>query len=381
MFQCLVLIVAYTVVSMGTGFAVNTTSRQAIVYDMTTDTLLYEKNADERVPTSSMSKAITLYVVFEDLENGRIDLDDKVLISEKAYKMGGSRMFLEPNSKVRVEDLIRGVAVQSGNDAAVALAELISFDEDTFAQRLNLTAAKLGMTNSHFINASGWPASNHYSTVRDLAVLAVAIKRDFPDYYHYFGERSFRHNRITQYNRNPLLKFFNGSDGLKTGHTEAAGYGLIGTASLRERDIVVVVNGAETKKERRLESLRLMEWAYTNFKISTVAFGGDPLTHSEVWYGDADKVYLAPPEDIQLSTSVRRAPRLEAKAVVHEPLLAPISKGEQLGELIISIDGHELRRVPLVAVGDVAPANAFDRAMFTAYRLFANLFNASSETQ
>lgn len=226
-----------------------TIATQAIIVDASTGTILLDKGANDRMPTSSMSKTMTIYMVFDALKEGRLKLDDEFLVSEKAWRMEGSEMFIKVGDKVKIEDLIRGVVVQSGNDAAVALAEGLAGSEEAFAEAMNARAKDLGMTGSHFVNASGWPHPDHYSTPRDLALLAYRIIHDFPEYYHYFSEKEFTYNNIRQQNRDPLLGKLPGADGLKTGHTEVAGYGLIGSAKRGDRRLILVVNGLKSQQD------------------------------------------------------------------------------------------------------------------------------------
>ena len=246
--------------------AQQTSAKQAIIVDYKTGNVLFEKNADQKMPTSSMSKVMSMYVIFDALKKGNLSLDDEFVVSEKAWKKGGSKMFIEVGKKVKVEDLIRGVIIQSGNDATIALAEGLAGSEEMFANALNRKAKELGMDNSSFMNASGWPDENHYSTARDLAKLAKAMIEEFPEYYEFYSETEFTFNDIKQANRNPLLGAGIGADGLKTGHTDDGGYGLIGTGVNDDgRRVIMVLNGMESKKERREESIRLLQWGLNGF--------------------------------------------------------------------------------------------------------------------
>src|SRR5690606_24953816 len=246
--------------------ALETPAREAILIDVDTRTVLFEKNSQARMPTSSMSKVLTAYLVFEAIKDGRIKLDDTLPVSEKAWRMQGSKMFVPIGEQVKVEDLLRGVIVQSGNDATVVLAEGISGTEEAFADLMNITAKKIGMNNSHFMNASGWPDPNHYSTAYDLALLAYHMITEHSDYYHYYSEKEFTFNKIKQGNRNPLLYRNIGADGIKTGHTEEAGYGLMASAVQGGRRLILVVNGLESMQQRADESARLLSWGFQNFK-------------------------------------------------------------------------------------------------------------------
>jgi D-alanyl-D-alanine carboxypeptidase (penicillin-binding protein 5/6) len=244
-----------------------TTAKQAIIVDATTGDVLFNKDSDVKMPTTSMSKVMTMYLVFDALKKKKLELDNAAIISPTARKQEGSRMFVNEGETVKVEDLVRGVIIQSGNDAAVALAEAVAGSESTFAGLMNAKAKELGMTNSNFVNATGLPDPNHYSTAKDLATLAQALIRDFPEYYHYYSETEFTYNKIKQGNRNPLLYRNMGVDGMKTGHTEDAGYGLIASALRDGRRVISVANGLKTMQERADESAKMIEWAYREYGV------------------------------------------------------------------------------------------------------------------
>ncbi len=238
-----------------------TEAKQAIIIDYDTNTVLYEKNADEKMPTSSMSKVLTTIVVYDAIRDGKLKMDQDLPVSERAWKMGGSRMFLDINTTAKVEDLIKGVVIQSGNDACVVLAEGVAGTEENFSDLLNRKAADIGMKNSHFMNSNGWPDPNHYSTARDLALMGMYLIKNYPEDYKYYSEIDFTYNNIKQGNRNPLLYKSIGADGIKTGHTEDGGYGLIGSAVANGRRIVMVINGTSSMQARADESEKLMKWA------------------------------------------------------------------------------------------------------------------------
>lgn len=335
--------------------AQKTSAKQAYIMDFETGLPLFAKNENEKMPTSSMSKAMTLYMVFDALKKGRISLDDKFEISEKAWRKGGSKMFVEVGKKAVIEDLIRGVTVQSGNDATIVLAEGLAGDEAMFAQSMTLKAAELGMENSNFINASGWPDPDHYSTAKDLAMLGRHIVADFPDYYPYFSETEFTYSNITQKNRNPLLYRNIGADGIKTGHTEDGGYGLIGSGEFEGRRIVMVVNGMESEKERAQESARLMAWALKGFKNAALFREGETVEYAPVIMGKEDQVPLVTGSDVIVTYPVTVRNDLSVKAVFDGPLVAPVEKGDQIGMLYIDIPRVKVVEVPLYAGEDVAP--------------------------
>ncbi len=344
---------------------IDTPGKQVILVDATSGTTLFEKNADERMPTSSMSKVMTLYMVFDALKNGRLGLSDELLVSEKAWRMQGSKMFIEVGKKIKVEDLVRGVVVQSGNDATVALAEGLGGSEDVFSAEMNVRAKELGLTSSNFINSTGWPDPNHYSTARDLALLAGRLISDHPGYYHYFAEKEFVFNKIRQPNRNPLLsKGVVGADGIKTGHTEAAGYGLIGSAERNGRRLVLVVNGLSSEKERETESARLLEWGFTAFENVSLYKAGDKVEEASVHMGTAPRVFLTVEENISMTMARVDRSGLQVKAVYETPVEAPVKKGQELGKLVVAPPGAMAREYKIVAGNDVPRLGLFGRMKY-----------------
>ncbi len=347
----------------------NTTpAREAIVVDYDTGTVLFEKNADQRMPTSSMSKTLTTYVIFEALRDGKLTLDQTLPVSEKAWRMQGSKMFVALGSQVSVQDLIRGVIIQSGNDATVVLAEGLAGDESRFAGMMNEKAAQMGMKNSHFVNASGWPDPNHYSTARDLAILGSHIVRDFPEYYKWYSETEFKYNNIRQYNRNPLLRHGIGADGIKTGHAEEAGYGLIGSGVRDGRRVVLVVNGLPDMKARENESVRLLEWALSAFENRPLFKEGEGVIDGPVMLGVRDSVPLVCAENVTVTAPKNATSALKAEAVYDSPLRAPIKKGDRVGVLRVQTPLLGAQEWALVA-GDDVPASGFFRATWQKMRL------------
>ena len=341
---------------------VDTIAKQAILIDTTTDTVLMEKDADIRMPTSSMSKMMTAYLVYDALRDGRITLDTRFPVSEKAWRMTGSKMFVKVNDSVRVEDLLRGLLIQSGNDAAVVLAEGLAGSENAFADRMNEMAKKLGMMNSHFVTASGWPDPEHYSTARDLATLAERMIKDFPQYYRYDGEREFTWNGIKQGNRNPLLYRDMGVDGIKTGHTDAGAYGLTASGVRDNRRLVLVVNGLPNMQSRADEGARLLEWGWNQFRLYPLFKAGATVDEATVWLGDQDKVPVTVAQDLAMTMQPADFDKVTVTARFQEPIEAPIAKGQALGELQITPPDGPARKVPLVAAQDVPSASIF-RAM------------------
>lgn len=354
--------VLFSVSTVSYAAVEDTKAREAVLVDLNTNTVLLDKDSGQRMPTSSMSKVMTLYVVFDALKQGTIKLDDLFTVSERAWKMGGSRMFLEIGSKVKVEDLIQGVAIQSGNDATVVLAEGVAGDEQAFVDRMNMMAKTMGMENSHFMNASGWPDPDHYSTPKDLSILAERVMEDFPDYFHYFSEKEFTYNGIYQPNRLPLLGKLRGADGLKTGHAEEAGYGLIGTAQRDGRRLVLVINGLRSSEERSVESIRLLEWGFHNFKNVTVLKSGDKVAAAKVWLGNKTEVPLVAAEDVVFSVPVFKTKDVTMKLSYTEPVRAPVKKGDAIATLTVNVPDQDPKEITLVAGDDVNPKNIFGKA-------------------
>ena len=348
---------------------VETSADQAILVDMETGSVLLEKEADSPMPTSSMSKIMTVYMLFEALEDGRLSLDEMLPVSEYAWRKGGSKMFVEVGTEVRVEDLIRGIVVQSGNDASIVIAEALGGTEEGFAQAMTERARQLGMRNTNFANSTGWPDPNHFSTARDLAILSQRLIEDFPQYYHYFAETEFTFSEIRQGNRNPLLYRNMGADGLKTGHTEDAGYGLAASAVQDERRLVLVVNGLASVNARADESARLMSWGFREFDNVALFDGGETVETAEVWLGQTETVPLVLADD--LIVTLRRSLRsdLSVVAQVEEPVRAPIAAGDRLGKLIVTAPGSPSMELPLLAGADVAEKGFFARAAANAGQL------------
>lgn len=341
-----------------------TAAKQAVLIDAVTGAVLLDKQADAKMPTSSMSKMMTLYVAFDALKQGKTKLDDMVPVSQRAWKMEGSRMFLDVNSQVKIEDLIRGVAVQSGNDASVALAEAVSGAESSFAARMNEAAIKLGMANSHFMNATGLPDPQHYSTPHDLAKLALALLRDFPEYYHYFAEHEFTYNNIKQGNRNPLLYRNMSVDGLKTGHAEEAGFGLTASAIRDGRRLVLVVNGLANMQERADEPARLIEWGYHDFNNYTLARADQKLATVKTWLGTEPDVPLMVAQDVVVTLPVTARAGMQVAVEYAEPVAAPVARGQTIGKVVVTVPGASPVEIPLLAGADV-PKQGFFAALLT----------------
>ncbi len=337
----------------------STIAKQAILLDYDTGAVLFEENADEQMPTSSMSKVMSMYQIFEALDDSRLTLDGTLRVSEKAWRKGGSKMFVEVGKQVKVEDLIRGVLIQSGNDATIVLAEGLAGDEDTFAEMITAKAKALGMNNSHFANASGWPDPDHYSTARDLSTLSRAIIHDFPDYYHYFGEKEFTYNNIKQRNRNPLLYRDIGADGIKTGHTEVGGYGLMGSGTRDGRRVIVVVNGLPDEKARAQEGARLLEWGLKGFENVSLFKAGETVENIPVIMGKADSVPLTIADDLTVTLPLSVKNDLKVDIVYTGPLEAPITKGDTVAHLHVDVPRLAAIDIPLQAAQDIPRLGMF----------------------
>src|SRR5690625_1670582 len=340
---------------------IDTEAREAFLLDAVTGTVLLDKNGDRAMPPASMRKIMTVSAVSARIRQGRLSLDDTLTVSERAWRMGGSKMFVELGSEIRVEDLLRGVIIQSGNDACIVLAEGLSGSEEAFARELNTLAEEIGLRDSQFRNATGWPAEGHLMSARDLAHLAARMIDEFPDLYHYYSETEFTWHDITQGNRNPLLYRNIGADGLKTGHTQEAGYGLTASAVQDGRRLILVVTGLESQRQRAEEAERLMRWGFREFDNFELFEAGSVIDEAEVWLGSQAQVPLVAEKDVLVT--LRHADRAEVKAtIVYDgPIAAPITAGQQVATLRISAPGIAAHEVPLVAGADVAEAGHFRR--------------------
>ncbi|MBO0334947.1 D-alanyl-D-alanine carboxypeptidase [Sneathiella sp. CAU 1612] len=333
--------------------SIETPAREAFVYDMNTGTVLLEKNADELMSPASMSKLMTVTMVFERLKEGSLKMDDTLPVSEKAWKKGGSKMFVEVDTRVAVGDLLRGIIVQSGNDACIVVAEGLGGSEEGFADAMTTRARELGLEKSTFRNATGWPDPDHKMTARELGLLAKHIIQDFPEYYPIFAEKDFTFSEIKQGNRNPLLYKNNGADGLKTGHTEESGYGLVGSSERDGRRIILVVNGLDNAKERSRESERLMEWAFREFNNYALFKAGDVVDNARVWLGSKDLVPLTLESDLTVTLNRAARKSMTVKVVYNEPIPAPIIKGTPVAQLVVEGPEMDTVTVPLIAMEDI----------------------------
>jgi len=347
-----------------TLLGLDTIAKQAIIYDVNSKSVIFEKNADELMSPSSMSKLLTVYYVFKQLKEGNISLNDKFTVSKKAWKKGGSRMFLKLNSEVSIEDLLRGIIVQSGNDACITIAEGFSGSEENFAIELNNLAKDLGLKDSNITNSTGWPDPDHLTTSRDLLKLALRTIEDFPDLYKLYAEKEFTYNKIRQINRNPLLFSDSYSDGLKTGHTSLGGYGLAASSLRNNRRIILVINGLQTNSQRKKESQRLMNVAFLQFKNILIYENKKNLNYINVWNGKKKKLLINAEDDIIINVPKRIIKDLKFFVKHKYPLAAPISKDDKVAELLVKKNNVILNRFPLYASESIEPMNFFNRTVF-----------------
>lgn len=340
--------------------AIETKARNAVLMDYETGTFLYEKDADKMVPPASMSKLMTVYVLFSKLKDGSLSLDDTFTVSENAWRKGGaasggSTMFLNIGEKVRVEDLIKGILIQSGNDACIVVAENIAGSEDDFIAEMEKSARKIGLENSSFANATGLPHPDHKMSAKDLAVLSRHIITEFPEYYHIFSEKNFTHNNIKQGNRNPLLYSMSDADGLKTGHTEEAGFSLTASAKKGDRRLIEVMTGMASNKERSEEAEKLMSWGFREFNNYQVLTAGQKVAEVPVWFGTEKKVDLVVGESVKRTLRKSKAAKIKMMLSYDQPVKAPINKGDKLGVIRIEIPSQPVLEVPVIAAQNVAP--------------------------
>ncbi|MGA8399672.1 MAG: D-alanyl-D-alanine carboxypeptidase family protein, partial [Stellaceae bacterium] len=335
------------------GANFDTAARFALITEADTNTVLFAKNADARMEPASMSKLMTAYVVFGMLKEGRITLGDELPVTEKAWKMGGSKMFVGVGGKIKIDDLVRGMIVQSGNDACVVLAEGLAGSEEAFVDLMNQKAQEIGLKNSHFANVTGLPDPNEWMTAQDLTTLGLHIIRDFPEYYHYFAEKDFNFNNIDQGNRNPLLYKNMGADGLKTGHTDESGYSMIGSVVRGDRRVIVVVSGLASMKDRASESERLVEWAFREFNNYKLFSAGDKVEDADVWLGQASRVGMTVAKDLTVTLPRRSRHDMKVTISYDSPIPAPVKQGDEIGKLTVTAPGADTVERALHAAADV----------------------------
>lgn len=360
--------------------AFETQATAAWVYDVTTQTVLMDKNADQPLPPASMSKIMTINMLFEALRDGRVAMDTAFPVSSRAAAMGGSTMFLQESDRPTVSDLIHGMIVNSGNDACVVVAEGLAGTEEAFAEQMTQRAQALGMQNSVFKNASGWPAAGHVMSMRDLGILAKRLIVEFPEFYPIFAETTFDYKGrapANSTNRNPLLALGVGADGLKTGHTSEAGYGLVGSAAQGNRRVIFVITGLTSERERAEEAERIVSWAFRQFAEKTLVKAGERVADVPVWMGAANSVGLVPAADVRLLVPALVQEGTTAEVVYTGPLHAPLTAGTQVAEMIIHIPDLPDARVPLVIESDVATGGFGKRLLTAVDALRARYLDAS----
>ncbi len=343
-------------------------ARSWLLFDATTGQILASHEPDTKVEPASLTKIMTVYLAFEALREKRLTLDQRPAVSQAAYKAIGSRMFIEPSRPASVEELLNGVIVQSGNDASIVLAEALAGSEETFAEQMNRTAQRIGMRNTQFRNSTGLPDPQHYTTARDLAVLAARLIEDFPDQYPLYSKREFTYNNIRQPNRNRLLAIDPSVDGMKTGHTEAAGYCLIASARRDipgtdgSRRLISVVLGAASESARAIESQKLLNYGFQNFDVVRIYGKGAPAGSYEIWKGDADTVEGGFEREVIVAVPRGQAGQVKAEIERVQPLVAPVAQGQQIGTLRVRIGDELVTERPLVALSAVGPAGWLGRS-------------------
>jgi D-alanyl-D-alanine carboxypeptidase (penicillin-binding protein 5/6) len=342
-------------------YAIDTKAEQAIVMDFDTNEILFEKNSNIKTPPASMTKIMTVYAAFDRLKNTDLSIENECVVSAKAYKMGGSRTFLEIDDKVSIDELLKGIIIQSGNDASVALAECLAGTEDDFAKLMNVYAKRIGMRNTNFLNSSGWPEDNHYSTVYDLALLSNAVINEFPDLYLYFSDKEFTYNDIKQPNRNKLLSSVQGADGLKTGFTRASGWGIAATAKRDDRRITAVINGTNSSRSRLNEASNLINWAFSQTSQKLLVDENQVIVEVDVWLGNKPRVNLVSSKKIVSTLSFDQIQLIKSSLEYKRPIEAPIKKGEVYGKLLIDIDGKPNIEVELIAQENVGTVNPISK--------------------
>ena len=337
-------------------------AKQVIIYDHEADQVLFEKNADQIMKPASMAKVMTAYIIFDKLKDQSLQMSDTFLVSNRAWRMGGSRSFLELNTNVSIKDLLLGLIVQSGNDAAVVLAEGVSGGEEAFAREMNRYAKILGMNNTYFTNATGWPHPDLKTTSRDLIILTRNIINNFPKLYELFNEKIFTYNNIKQSNRNPLLYSMNGADGLKTGHTNESGYGLIGSVKKNNRRVSIVINGLNSKKKRTFESKRLFNIVFRETALLSLFNDKKSLARANIWLGKQPQVDLVAEKAFKKIISPLELNKTKIKIQWKDPISAPIAKGDKVGDIFIDIPGKELIKQNIVSSQNIDTMSTFMKA-------------------
>lgn len=346
-----------------------------LLIDFNSGYVLANKNADRRIEPASLTKIMTGYVVINELNNGNMSMDEEVTISQKAWKMPGSKMFIEVGKKVKVSDLIKGMVIQSGNDASVALAEMIAGSEEVFAQLMNKYAQSLGMNNTNFVNSTGLPHKDHYTTAHDLAILTKSLITKFPEEYKWYSEKKFTFNGITQYNRNKLLWQDSTVDGLKTGHTESAGYCLVASAKREEMRLISIVLDTKSSKMRVQETQKLLNYGFRFFETHKLYSSQQRLNDAIVWEGSRDLIGLGTQQDLYITIPRGQYKNITIESSVQPEIIAPITKGQALGNIHITLDDLVIVERPLIALADVEEGSFIKKFMDQIKRFFNSLFS------
>ncbi|MGB2248590.1 MAG: D-alanyl-D-alanine carboxypeptidase family protein [Alcanivorax sediminis] len=349
-------------------------ARGYLLMDAASGHIIVEHNAEQRLPPASLTKMMTAYIAEAELQKGNLSEDDMAPVSVKAWRMGGSKMFIKEGTRVSVGDLLKGIIIQSGNDASVAMAEFIAGSEDAFADLMNQHAHRLGMDSTHFMNATGWPAKNHFTTAKDMAILARAIVRDFPEHYSTYALKEFTYNGITQQNRNLLLWRDERVDGLKTGHTDEAGYCLVSSAKEGDMRLIAVVMGTDSESARARESQKLLTYGFRFFETYKAYSAGDILDTAELWMGEKREVRLGLAEDLVLTIPKESHENLKAEVTVNPQLQAPINAGQQYGTVTVRMDNDVLVQKPLVALESIEEAGFLTKIWHHILMFFKGLF-------
>lgn len=376
----LLKLVAVLGISAGSAHAFDTNATAAWVYDVNTGTVLLEKNAETPIPPASMSKLMTLNMVFEALESGRLKLDDTLPVSTKAWQMGGSKMFVEPRDTPTVDQLIKGIIVLSGNDACVVVAEGLGGTEEAFARQMTERGRQLGLEHSTFRNSTGWPDPEHRMSAEDLGILAVHLIEEFPQYYENFGLTEFRYmDRVpsNRFNRNPLLRLGIGADGLKTGHTQEAGYGLVGSAVQNGRRVIFVISGLQSETARAEEAERIVNWAFRQFTMETLVPANETVVEAPVWLGTQSRIGLTTKDGVNVLIPAGARDQVKVEAVFQSPIPAPITKGDQIGQLVVTMPGAKDAVTPLLASDDIPEAGFAGRMKGAVVRLGNKAYEAT----
>ena len=341
-----------------------------MLVDYDSGLVLSQENADKHLEPASITKIMTTYTVFRELRAGNLSREDLVLVSEKAWKTGGSRMFIEVGKQVSVDDLIQGMIIQSGNDACVALAEHIAGSEEAFAELMNEHAARLGMDDTHFVNSTGLPDKNHYTTPEDIVKVTKATIQEFPELYRLYAKKEFTFNDIRQHNRNRLLWRDESVDGVKTGHTEAAGYCLVSSAQRGDMRLIAVVMGTDSEESRARESLSLLNYGFRFYETHKLYGAGDSIRSARIWKGTSENIQLGLQDDLAITVPRGRYSELDATTKINQVIEAPVSMGQTLGRISITLDGEELVSAPLVALSEIEEAGFIGSMVDSVLMLF-----------